>query len=485
MIHLGWDWLIKFHRYRDHLFHCYAALLLRGPLLYATLPLAISCMSEESWRRPAFLQTLLVSLDAEIFTRYQQFLKAAKAGGGDGRNRRRKACGRELLNGVLETLDISTQSARRTGDLTRVQDCSSLAQIVRDRLTEVADGSFVWTKSIPLVPDVEFECVLEPAYQAAESAWDELSGSLEPASSSHRSRSPVSRSLDISSGSERVVVPPAPRPRIDCCSTPVPPSPRPKIEGRPTPTPPASRRSQTPGPAQRSQTLSSAAVSTQPAADIVVVGPAEDIYQAEASSPTEPCVLYPASDLTPVVTWCAEAIRQGCRKVISLDQHRVADRNLGQTIALVRTALASGIAVVVLLYISGSSFDDHGQRAVTLWRTVLDSCTYPLAPLPIIVTSKPLGHLGKYSALRYIRNHLFWDHDSLEFEAWTHIDDRQDIVAEVNADRYQRAVCWHPRDRRSLLKLCQDERLLKSLTAVVDCLISGSVILDYLPWLVG
>ena len=170
--------------------------------------------------------------------------------------------------------------------------------------------------------------MLESACQAAESAWDELSGHLEPASSSHRSRSPVSRSLDISSGSERVVVPPAPRPRIEGCPTPVPPSPRPKIEGRPTPTPPASRRLQTPGPAQRSQPSSSSAVSAVPAADIVV-GPAEDIYQAEASSPAEPiliaeetpepCVLYRADDLTPVVTWCARAIREGCRKVSSLD----------------------------------------------------------------------------------------------------------------------------------------------------------------------
>ena len=364
------------------------------------------------------------------------------------------------MNGILETLEISTQSARRTGDLTRVQDCSSLAQIVRDRLTEVADSSFVWTKSIPLVPDVEFESVLESAYQAAESAWDELSGSLEPASSSRRSRSPVSRSLDISSGSERVVVPPAPRPRIEGCPTPVPPSPRPKIEGRPTPTPPASRRSQTPGPAQRSQpSSSSAAVSAQPAADIVVVGPAEDIYQAEASSTTEPCVLYPASDLWPVISWCAEAIRQGYRRIISLDKHKVADRDISQTTALVRTALSKEIAIVVLSYIPDSSFASHGRSALDLWRTVLNSVAYPLAPLPIIVTSKPVGPLGKHSALRYIRNHLFWSHD-LEFNAWTHIDDRQDIVAEINADRFQHTICWHPKDRRSLLKLCQDERIL-------------------------
>ena len=329
----------------------------------------------------------------------------------------------------------------------------------------MADSSFVWTKSIPLVPDVEFESVLESAYQAAESAWDELSGSLEPASSSHRSRWPVSRSLDISSGSERVVAPPAPRPRIEGCPTPVPPSPRPKIEGRPTPTPPASRRSQSPG----SQPSSSSAVSAVPAADIVV-GPAEDIYQAEASSPAEPiliaeetpepCILYRADDLTPVVTWCPRAIREGYRRVISLDQRKGVDRDIGQTIALVRAALACGIAVVVLSYIPDSSFDDHGSRAVRLWRTVLDNCTYRLTPLPIIVTSKPLGPLGKLSAIRYIWTRLCWDHSYSAFEWWCHVDDRQDIVAEVNSDRHQRAVCWRPKDRRSLLKLCQDERLL-------------------------
>ena len=311
-----------------------------------------------------------------------------------------KACGRELLTAILDTLEISADSAQRAGDRSRYQDCLSLAQIVRDRLTEVADSSFTWTKSIPLVPDVEFESVLESAYQAAESAWDELSSSLEPASSSQRSRSPVSRPLDISSGSERVVVPRTPRPRIEGCPTPIPPVPRPVVCGQKTPLPPKAK------PKGKETSIPSQTSGSSQRPPIGLDSPAEVSNQAEASSPTEPCVLYPASDLTPVVTWCAEAIRQGYRKVISLDQHRVADRNIGQTIALVRTALASGIAVVVLSYIPDSSFDDHGQHAVTLWRTELDSCTYPLAPLPIIVTSKPLGHLGKYSALRYIRNHL-------------------------------------------------------------------------------
>ena len=436
-------------------------------------------MSEESWRRPAFLQTLLVSLDAEIFTRYQQFLKAAKAGGGDARNRRRKACGRELLSGILETRVISAESALRSGDRARKQDCDSLAGIVRERLAEVEASSFVWTKSIPLVPDIEFETVLESAYQAAESAWDELSGPLEPASSSHRSRSPAARSLDIPSGFERVAVPPVPRPRIEGCPTPIPPTPRPVISGQKTPLPPRARSKgsepsiplQTPGPSRAPHVASfvgpsepsssSAAVSVQPAADIVVVDSAEDIPQAEAGPQTELCVLYPSSDFWPVINWSAKAIQQGYRRLITLDEHKVADRDITQTTVLVRTALSKGIAIAVLSYIPDSSIASHGQNALDLWRRVLSSIDFPLelAPLPIIVTSKPKGPAGKSSAIRYIRNHLYWSHE-LEFRDWTHIDDRGDIVAEINADRFQRAICWDPRDRRSLLKLCQDNQLL-------------------------
>ena len=436
-------------------------------------------MSEESWRRPAFLQTLLVSLDAEIFARYQQFLKAAKAGGGDARNRRRKACGRELLSGILETLVISADSALRSGDRARKQDCDSLAGIVRERLAEVEASSFVWTKSIPLVPDIEFETVLESAYQAAESAWDEFSEPLEPASSSHRSRSPAARSLDIPSGFERVAVTPAPRPRIEGCPTPIPPTPRPVISGQKTPLPPRARSkeskpsisSQTSGPSRAPYTeivppvgfsepsSSSTAVSAVPAATIVV--PDEEDPAAEASASTELCVLYPANDLWPVINWSASTIRQGYRRLITLDEHKVADRDITQTTVLVRTALSKGVAIAVLSYIPDSSFASHGQTALDLWRGVLSSIDFPLelAPLPIIVTSKPKGPAGKASTIRYVRNHLFWSHE-LEFRDWTHIDDRGDIVAEINSDRFLRAICWDPRDRRSLLKLCQDNQLL-------------------------
>ena len=271
--------------------------------------------------------------------RYQQFLKAAKAGGGDARNRRRKACGRELLSGILETLVISAESALRSGDRARKQDCDSLAGIVRERLAEVEASSFVWTKLIPLVPDIEFETVLESAYQAAESAWDELSGPLEPASSSHRSRSPAARS----SGFARVVVPPV------GCPTPIPPTPRLVISGQKTLLPPRARSkgsepsipSQTSGPTRAPHiesvppvgfsepSLSSTALSAVPAATIVV--PDEEDPAAEASASTELCALYPANDLWPVINWSAETIRQGYRRLITLDEHKVADRDIAQT----------------------------------------------------------------------------------------------------------------------------------------------------------
>ena len=39
-------------------------------------------MGEESWRSPAFLQSLLVSLDSDISSTYKQFLVSVSAGGG-------------------------------------------------------------------------------------------------------------------------------------------------------------------------------------------------------------------------------------------------------------------------------------------------------------------------------------------------------------------------------------------------------------------
>ena len=346
-----------------------------------------------------------------------------------------------------------------------------LRSAVEERLAEVTAAGFVWKRREPLLPGFSIEAIAA-AFEAASSdtigALEDFLNPPEVPSASSRSRSPVPRSLDTPSGFERVAVPPVPRPRIEGCPTPIPPTPRPVISGQKTPLPPRARSkgsepsipSQTSGPSRAPRTeivppvgssepsSSSAAVSVQPAADIVVVGPAEDIPQAEASSTTELCVLYPANDLWPVINWSAETIRHGYRRIISLDEHKVADRDVSQTTALVRTALSQGIAITVLSYIPDSSFASHGQNALDLWRRVLSSIDYPLelAPLPIIVTSKPKGPAGKSSALRYIRNHLYWSHE-LEFRDWTHIDDRVDIVAEINADRFQRAICWDPRDR--------------------------------------
>ena len=291
-------------------------------------------------------------------------------------------------------------------------------------------------------------------------------------SASSRSRSPVPRSLDTPSGFERVAVPPVPRPRIEGCPTPTPPTPRPVISGQKTPVPPKAKPKGSepliPGPSRAPHVASivgpsepsssSTAVSARPAAIVV---PDEEDPAAEADAPTELCVLRPSNDLWPVISWSAEAIRQGYRRLITLDEHKVADRDVAQTTVLVRTALSKGVAVAVLSYIPDSSFASHGQNALDLWRGVLSSIDFPLelAPLPIIVTPKPKGPAGKASTIRYVRNHLFWSHE-LEFRDWTHIDDRGDIVAEINSDRFLRAICWGPRDRRSLLKLCQDNQLV-------------------------
>ena len=127
-----------------------------------------------------------------------------------------------------------------------------VSEIIQERLTEINADSFVWTKSVPLVPNVDFESVLDTYCEAAGSAYEDLgqsqSGSSTDrpvvaaparpsASSSARSRSPVSRDPEHYS---RVVVPkpPVPRPRVQGARTPVPPAPRPKHLGVRTPVPP-------------------------------------------------------------------------------------------------------------------------------------------------------------------------------------------------------------------------------------------------------
>ena len=384
------------------------------------------------------------------------------------------------MKDIGEALDISFHPLPDTRVLV------PLREAITERLASVTSAGFVWKRREPLLPGFDIESIAAAFEAATSDTIFALDNSLEPSevpAESSRSRSTVPRSLDTPSGVERVAVPPVPRPRIEGCPTPTPPTARPVISGQKTPLPPKARSrskgsepsipSQTSGPSRAPHTdiapfvgsepsSSSTAVSAVPAATIVV--PDEEDPAAEASAPTELCVLYRAEDLTPVITWCAEAFRQGYRRLITLDEHKVADRDIAQTTVLVRTALSKGVAIAVLSFIPDPSFASHGQNALDLWRRVLSSIDFPLelAPLPIIVTRKPKGPAGKSSTIiRYIRNHLYWSHE-LEFRDWTHIDDRGDIVAEMNSERFQRAICWDPRDRRSLLKLCQESALVKN-----------------------
>ena len=426
-------------------------------------------MTGESWRQERYLIALLSTLEQDFDSRLSYFVSAADAGGGASRNRRRLAAGRELLKDVGEALDIAFLNLSEQ----RSRALVPLREAVSDRLATVTAEGFIWKRREPLLPGFDIGSIAAAFEDAASDTHVALEHRLEEAQAeSSRSRSPVPRSLDTPSGVERVAVPPVPRPRIEGCPTPTPPTPRPVISGQKTPVPPKAKPKGSepllPGPFRAPHVASfvgpsepsssSTAVSARPAAIVV---PDEEDPAAEADAPTELCVLRPSNDLWPVISWSAEAIRQGYRRLITLDEHKVADRDIAQTTVLVRTALSKGVAIAVLSYIPDSSFASHGQNALDLWRGVLSSIDFPLelAPLPIIVTPKPKGPAGEASTIRYVRNHLFWSHE-LEFRDWTHIDDRGDIVAEINSDRFLRAICWDPRDRRSLLKLCQDNQLV-------------------------
>ena len=103
--------------------------------------------------------------------------------------------------------------------------------------------------------------------------------------------------------------------------------------------------------------------------------------------------------------------------MISLDQYKVADREINQIISLVKAALA-WVAIVVLSFILENSLDEHGSRAINFWQFALASCSQcTFRPLPIIIAAKPLGRLGKLAALRYIRNRLYWNHNYSTFES--------------------------------------------------------------------
>eukprot|EP00439_Symbiodinium_sp_Y106_P009114 s5431_g1.t1 len=115
----------------------------------------------------------------------------------------------------------------------------------------------------------------------------------------------------------------------------------------------------------------------------------------------------------------------------------------------------------LLKFIPKNSYESHGNHALELWRGVVSSCAdYPLKPLPLIVTPKPLGPWGKAATLRWLSEKLWSDHDQASWALWTHVDDREDICEEFGAEESINAVHWHVRDRRSLLTLCREEGVL-------------------------
>ena len=121
--------------------------------------------------------------------------------------------------------------------------------------------------------------------------------------------------------------------------------------------------------------------------------------------------------------------------------------------------LAERTIVVVCSFIPDSSFLSHGRNAQALWDPIIaDIAEYP-RPLPIIVTSKPLHRWGKAPCLRHLRNQL-WHQQQASFDSWVHVDDRLDIVREIDAERGLRGVHWDIRDRRTLLELCRAEGVL-------------------------
>ncbi|OLP78598.1 hypothetical protein AK812_SmicGene41208 [Symbiodinium microadriaticum] len=208
-----------------------------------------------------------------------------------------------------------------------------------------------------------------------------------------------------------------------------------------------------------------------------VLPPQQPVAEA-LDQPDEECeVIAPAAPVTPprplplselhrydsglvqVTQWFERVISLGFRYLLALDQHKVADRNVSQTRDIVRAALAVRTIVVVCSFIPDSSFLSHGRNAQALWNPIIaDIAEYP-CPLPIIVTSKPLYRWGKASCLRHLRDQL-WHQQQASFDSWVHVDDRLDIVREIDAERGLRGVHWDVRDRRSLLELCRAEGVL-------------------------
>ena len=328
-----------------------------------------------------------------------------------------------------------------------------------------------------------------------------------PSTPLRRSRSPppVSGSVVVLSNPK----PPVPRPRVEGTRTPVPPAPRPKHLGVRTPVPPipnsgrpasgylvsvpkrrarpsqdldrdywyefpsinesfdervlgnkGSGSSVNAWTSEQWQEFNASQELAHSATAVTDVPGETEAVLAEPSRPLPLSELHRYdSGLEQVTQWFERAISLGFRYLLALDQRKVADRNVSQTRDIVRAALAERTIVVVCSFIPDSSFLSHGRNAQALWDPIIaDIAEYP-RPLPIIVTSKPLHRWGKASCLRHLRNQL-WHQRQASFDSWVHVDDRLDIVREVDAERGLRGVHWDPRDRRSLLELCRAEGVL-------------------------
>ena len=332
----------------------------------------------------------------------------------------------------------------------------------------------------------------EPIAIAAPSEPIDVDASSTPLRRS-RSPPPVSGSAVVPSNPK----PPVPRPRVQGARTPVPPAPRPKHLGVRTPAPPVPSSGRPASGylvsvpkhrARPSQDLDrdyryefpsisesfdervsgnkgsgSSSVNAWTSEQWQEFNASQELAHSATAEPSRPLPLSELhrfdGGLEQVTQWFGRAISLGFRYLLALDQHKVADRSVSQTRDIVRAALAERTIVVVCSFIPDSSFLSHGRNAQALWDPIIaDIAEYP-RPLPIIVTSKPLYRWGKASCLRHLRDQL-WHQQQASFDSWVHVDDRLDIVREIDAERGLRGVHWDPRDRRSLLELCRAEGVL-------------------------
>ena len=443
---------------------------------------------------PQSLHAVLFDVEAD-----EHFLTLASSyrnlsGGGRARNRRRKS----IAIGIYDHL------------IGRLADHSELLDLVRARRAEVLSSDFEATQSTCLfnvsepaqaAAPVEVAAPVTPPIDAPGAVILDLLDEGSP----ERSRSPISASAILSSTPK----PPGPRPRAGGIRTPVPPTPRPKYLGVRTPSPPrvdpgsryiVTRPKRRPRPIEDGSSddyhseFPSIEESFVPKASGVPISSgyisdwtaeqwrAHNAKQEPASSSSAPAAAAPAILMDPplmdpprelcklhnattglgeVLIWLTQAFCLGYRYILSLDQHKVADRSVSQTRELLQAATRELTLVCVLSFIPKNSYESHGNHALELWRGVVSSCAdYPLKPLPLIVTPKPLGPWGKAATLRWLSEKLWSDHDQASWALWTHVDDREDICEEFGAEESIKAVRWHVRDRRSLLTLCREEGAL-------------------------